>query len=57
MNKARQELRIAKNRDADIGIFVFEKSRKPDDLNRTFKEKGKDIYVCWDRGNYLVKLF
>ena len=49
MNKARQELKIAKkNRGAEIGIFVFEKSRKPDDMVKNFHREGKDIFVCWD---------
>ena len=58
MNKARQELKIAKeNRDADIGIFVFEKSRKPDDLNKNLQREGKDIYVCWDPGELSSEAF
>ena len=49
MNKARQELKVAKkNRGAEIGIFVFEKSRKPQDLIKSLHREGKDIYVCWD---------
>ncbi len=49
MNKARDELKIAKkNRGAEIGIFVFEKNRKPKDLLRNLHREGKDIFVCWD---------
>ncbi len=49
MNKARQELKTAKkNRGAEIGIFVFEKNRKPQDLIKSLHREGKDIYVCWD---------
>ena len=49
MNKARQELKTAKkNRGSEIGIFVFEKSRKPDDMLKNFHREGKDVFVCWD---------
>ena len=39
---------MQKNRGAEIGIFVFEKSRKPQDLIKSLHREGKDIYVCWD---------
>tara|TARA_A100001015_G_scaffold304613_1_gene396083 strand:+ start:2142 stop:3581 length:1440 start_codon:yes stop_codon:yes gene_type:complete len=48
LSNARKELSEAKrNRDSEIGIFVFHKERVPEDIS-TLKRDGSDIYVVWD---------
>jgi hypothetical protein len=36
-----------KNRDADIGVFIFSRSTAPEGLT-TFRRYGKDILAVWD---------
>jgi len=48
VQSALQEIDEArKNRDAEIGIFVFSKNTAPDGLV-TFRRYGKDILTVWD---------
>jgi len=39
-----------KNRDAEIGVFVFSTNTAPDGM-KTFRRYGKDILVVWDIDN------
>ena len=47
-NDAWKELEVArKNRGAEIGLFVLDKNKAPDDLDR-FTRRGNDIVIVWD---------
>ena len=46
--QARSEIEIArKNRDAQIGLFVFSKRTAPECLEEVFRS-GDDVFVVWD---------
>ncbi len=46
--QARSEIEIArKNRDAQIGLFVFSKRTAPECLEEVFRS-GDDVFVLWD---------
>ena len=48
LSKAREELELArKNRDADMGIFVFSSTHAPSGLE-SFNRYGDDIVIVWD---------
>ncbi len=48
LSKAREELELArKNRDADMGIFVFSSTHAPNGLE-SFNRYGDDIVIVWD---------
>ena len=45
---ARSEIETArKNRDAQVGLFIFSKKTAPDGLE-TVTRRGHDVYVVWD---------
>ena len=55
--KALEELGVArKNRDADIGLFVFSKTTAPEGLD-TFKRYGNDIVIIWDKDDTASDIF
>ena len=48
IDDARQELEVAcKNRDAQIGLFVFSRSTAPDGLD-VMQRIGRHVFVVWD---------
>lgn len=48
LDKAFKELEVArKNRGAEVGLFVLDKNKDPDDLDR-FTRRGNDIVIVWD---------
>ena len=55
--KALEELAVArKNRDADIGLFVFSKTTAPEGLD-AFKRYGNDIVIIWDKDDTASDIF
>ena len=52
LDKAFRELEEArKNRGAEVGLFVLDKNKAPDDLDR-FTRRGNDIVIVWDAEDY-----
>lgn len=46
--KARQEIELArKNRDAQVGLFIFSRRCAPAELDEVFRF-GNDVFVVWD---------
>ncbi len=57
LTKALEELEIArKNRDADIGLFVFSKTTAPEGLD-VFNRYGNDIVTIWDKDDTASDIF
>lgn len=55
--KALEELAVArKNRDADIGLFVFSKTIAPEGLD-AFNRYGNDIVTIWDKDDTASDIF
>ena len=52
LDKAFKELEEArKNRGSEIGLFVLDKNKAPDGLDR-FTRRGNDIAIVWDAEDY-----
>lgn len=52
LDKALKELEEArKNRGAEVGLFVFDKNKATDDLDR-FTRRGNDIVIVWNAEDY-----